>query len=572
MTNQTQRGPGQDMAFLVGDGDDGVVEAIKGISFSINKGETVALVGESGSGKSMTSLSIMRLLPSAAKIQQGSVIFNDIDVLALTEAEMRNIRGTGIGMIFQEPMTSLNPVMTIGQQITEAVINAKPNTDQSSANQSVIELLDLVGIKNPEERMNEYPHQFSGGMRQRVMIAIALAGEPDLLIADEPTTALDVTIQAQVLDLIKEIQQKRQMAVLLITHDLGIVHDMADKVAVMRHGEILEAADCETFFANPQHKYSQQLFHSVPSLAKRGQKLSVIDDHSSEPANTSNDSSTITEAEEAVSTKSVSSETILSINALKTYFPIKKGLLRRTVGYVEAVNDVSLSITEGKTLALVGESGSGKTTLAKSILRLLTPYSGNIVFAGQDIATLKGNELRSVRSDLQIIFQDPYSSMNPRMLIRDVLSEGMNALGILASASEREARMIELLELVGLDKQCLNRYPHQFSGGQRQRISIARALAVDPKLIICDEPTSALDVSVQAQILNLLKDLQQRLGLSYLFITHNISVVAYVADEVAVMYNGKIVEQGLTEDIITAPQHDYTKKLMNAVPELYKAH
>jgi peptide/nickel transport system ATP-binding protein len=539
-------------------GDEQTVEAIKGISFSIEAGTTFALVGESGSGKSMTSLSIMRLLPAAAHIKQGEIIFQGKNLLALTEAEMRNVRGTGIGMIFQEPMTSLNPVMTIGQQIGEAVANAKPSLSNTEVTEQVLELLSLVGIKQYAERINEYPHQFSGGMRQRVMIAIALAGEPELLIADEPTTALDVTIQAQVLELIKEIQQKRKMAVLLITHDLGVVHQMADTVAIMREGEILEMSDCKSFFENAQHEYSQQLFHSVPSLAKRGQRLSVV-----------GQAATLT-AQPPQKPKNHNTEIILNIDKLKTFFPIKKGLLRRTTGYVEAVNGVSLSVKKGQTLALVGESGSGKTTLAKTVLNLLTPFSGSIVFYGNHLENISNRELKKVRGDLQIIFQDPYSSMNPRMLVRDILAEGMKALGVMPSAEERESRMIELLTLVGLDKQSLNRYPHQFSGGQRQRISIARALAVNPKLIICDEPTSALDVSVQAQILNLLKDLQESLGLSYLFITHNISVVSYIADEVAVMYNGKIVEHGTVDDIIINPQHDYTKKLMAAVPALYK--
>jgi peptide/nickel transport system ATP-binding protein len=540
--------------------DNHIVKAINDISFTIRAGETFALVGESGSGKSMTSLSIMRLLPNAATVKQGHIYYKGQDLLTLTEAEMRTIRGTGIGMIFQEPMTSLNPVMTIGQQIAEAVKNAKPHLSAEDNKNKVLELLDLVGIRDYRERMHEYPHQFSGGMRQRVMIAMALAGEPELLIADEPTTALDVTIQAQILTLIKEIQQKRNMAVLLITHDLGVVHQIADHVAVMRHGVIVESNHCLEFFKNPQHQYSQQLFHSVPSLAKRGERLSVVgDDNTTNTANTP-----------FVET-SKSDEIILSIEQLKTFFPIKKGLFKRTTGYVEAVNDVSLSLKKGQTLALVGESGSGKTTLAKTILRLLTPHSGTIVFAGNNLATLSQRDLIAARSDLQIIFQDPYSSMNPRMLVRDILSEGMKALKVITEKQAQEERMLELLDLVGLDKDSLNRYPHQFSGGQRQRISIARALAVNPQLIICDEPTSALDVSVQAQILNLLKDLQQRLGLSYLFITHNISVVAYLADEIAVMVNGKIIEHGSTEDIIVRPQQPYTKTLMSAVPELYKS-
>jgi peptide/nickel transport system ATP-binding protein len=544
------------------DSDGSITEAVSDISFAINSGETFALVGESGSGKSITSLSIMRLLPSNAIITQGQINFRGQDILQITEADMRQVRGQGIGMIFQEPMTSLNPVMTIGEQIAEAVRNANSALDKKAVYREVEELLDLVGINNYQERICEYPHQFSGGMRQRVMIAIALAGKPDLLIADEPTTALDVTIQAQVLKLIKDIQQKRQMAVMLITHDLGVVHDVADRIAVMRHGKILETADCKTFFTSPQHHYSQQLFEAIPCLSKRGQKLSVID-CKNEDINIQKDQKIEDHHTE---------NTVLDIQQLHTYFPIKKGIFRRTVGHIKAVKDVSLTLKQGQTLALVGESGSGKTTLAKTVIRLLQASSGNITFEDIDITqnNITRRTLKNIRSDLQIVFQDPYSSMNPRMRVRDILEEGMVALDIEKDPLKREEKMKALLELVGLPTTSLNRYPHQFSGGQRQRIAIARALAVNPKLIICDEPTSALDVSVQAQILNLLKDLQNRLGLSYLFITHDISVVSYIADNVAVMYHGEIVEQGSVENIIVNPQHDYTKKLMSAVPTLYK--
>ena len=537
------------------------VVAVNDISFSINAGETFALVGESGSGKSITALSIMRLLPSSGRYINGEITFNGTDVLRIAETDMRSLRGSGIAMIFQEPMTSLNPVMTIAQQIGEAVLTAYPDIDGMTVNSKILELLDLVGIKDAKRRMSEYPHQFSGGMRQRVMIAIALAGEPELLIADEPTTALDVTIQAQVLDLIKEIQQKRKMALMLVTHDLGVVKHMADKIAVMRHGNILEQSDNATFFTQPQHEYSQRLFDSVPSIEKRGRRLSTVGDDSAvdKPENT---------AIEEITTNVDPNQTVLRINDLKTWFPIKEGIFKRTIGHVKAVDGVSLDIKAGQTLALVGESGSGKSTLAKSVIRLLQPNSGSIEFNGEDLSQLSNQQMTNLRTDLQIIFQDPYSSMNPRMLVRDILSEGMKALGVQGSSEKREQRMLELLALTGLPADSLNRYPHQFSGGQRQRICIARALAVDPKLIVCDEPTSALDVSVQAQILNLLKDLQQRLGLSYLFITHNISVVSYIADDVAVMYNGKIVEHGSVEEVLLKPQHDYTKNLMDAVPSI----
>ncbi len=533
--------------------------AVNNVSFHINPGETFALVGESGSGKSITSLSMMRLLPENAVISAGEITFQGTNILTLTESDMRKIRGQKIGIIFQEPMTSLNPVMTIGEQIAEAVSKANPENHQSAIYNEVEDLLALVGIKNHKDRVHEYPHQFSGGMRQRVMIAIALAGKPELLIADEPTTALDVTIQAQVLELIKDIQQKRNMAVMLITHDLGVVHQVADRVAVMRHGEILETADCDTFFKQPQHEYSQQLFESIPCLSKRGQTLSVIDSTDDQPEN-------------APQATIDNEKTLLDIQQLTTFFAIKKGVFRRTVGHVKAVQNVSLSIKQGQTLALVGESGSGKTTLAKTVIRLLEATSGDITFNDINIAQsgLKRHTVKNMRADLQIVFQDPYSSMNPRMRVCDILAEGMVALDIEVNPQKREQRIKELLQLVGLPESSLYRYPHQFSGGQRQRIAIARALAVNPKLIICDEPTSALDVSVQAQILNLLKDLQHRLGISYLFITHDISVVSYIADEVAVMYQGEIVEQGAVEDMIVKPQHEYTKKLMSAVPELYR--
>ncbi len=543
-------------------------QVVNSVSFTIAKGETLALVGESGSGKSITALSIMRLLPASAQITAGTVSFQDTNLLHMTEAEMRTIRGRRIGIIFQEPMTSLNPVMTISQQISEAISNSKPDSSQRERLAEVIELLELVGIKNPEQRINEYPHQFSGGMRQRVMIAIALACEPDLLIADEPTTALDVTIQAQVLDLIKEIQKKRRMAVLLITHDLGVVHDFADRIAVMRHGEILEISHAATFFSTPKHDYSQGLFDAIPSLNKRGKKLSSANLQQHSISATEQGIFSLNNDGKYIDTTDVKTDAkpLLEVKNLKTYFPIKKGLFKRTYDYVKAVDDISLNIQEGRTLALVGESGSGKTTLAKTIIGLLKASSGEI----NNYENKTSARFKKRNYNTQIIFQDPYSSMNPRMLIRDILSEGMKALKIFTAADALEKRMLELLHLVGLDKDSLNRYPHQFSGGQRQRIAIARALALNPTLIICDEPTSALDVSVQAQILNLLQELQEKLGLSYLFITHDISVVSYIADEVAVMLNGKIVETGETENIILRPKHQYTKTLMSAVPSLYK--
>ena len=519
--------------------------AVDDVSFSINRGETFALLGESGSGKSITALSIMRLLPAAARINQGNIFLDDEDLLALPEFAMRDIRGRRVAMIFQEPQTSLNPVLTVGQQIGETLKRHK-NLRGVEQRRRSIELLESVGIPEAKRRINEYPHQFSGGMKQRIMIAIALAGEPDLLIADEPTTALDVTIQAQVLDLLRQLQKDTGMAILFITHDLAVASEMADDVAVMRYGKIVEQNSRESFYANPVHPYSRELFDALPSRSKREAEVQSVQ--------------TTTDSED--------SHTLLKVRDLKVYFPIKKGLLKKTVGFVRAVDGVSIDIYSGQTFAMVGESGSGKTTFGKGILQLLHASDGSVVFEGQELTQLKGKALRQKRSDIQIVFQDPYSSMNPRMMIADVIAEGMIAQGIGGSKQQRLKRVDELLEQVGLEPSHKSRYPHEFSGGQRQRICIARALAVEPKLIVCDEPTSALDVSVQAQILELLKDLQKNMGLGYLFITHNISVVEYLAHYVAVMYQGRIVEQGTVDEVLTNPQDPYTQKLLAAVPRL----
>lgn len=531
-----------------GQGDHAEV-AVDDISFSINRGETFALLGESGSGKSITALSIMRLLPAAARINQGKILLDGEDLLAIPEFAMRDIRGRRIAMIFQEPQSSLNPVLTVGEQIGETLRRHKNMRGVEQRNRSV-ELLNAVGIPEPERRIQEYPHQFSGGMKQRIMIAIALAGEPDLLIADEPTTALDVTIQAQVLDLLRQLQKDTGMAIMFITHDLAVASEMADDVAVMRYGKIVEQNSRDAFYSHPTHAYSQELFAAIPSKAKR-------------------DSEAVTNQEtNQTARESHNEHALLKVRNLKVHYPIKKGVLKKTVGYVKAVDGVSIDIHSGQTLAMVGESGSGKTTFGKGILQLLRASDGSVVFNGQELTQLKGKALRQQRSDIQIVFQDPYSSMNPRMMIADVIAEGMVAQGIGGSRQERLKRVDELLEKVGLESSHKNRYPHEFSGGQRQRICIARALAVEPKLIVCDEPTSALDVSVQAQILELLKDLQDNMGLGYLFITHNISVVEYLAHYVAVMYQGKIVEQGTVDEVLTNPQNPYTQQLLAAVPRI----
>ncbi len=586
------------------------VRAVDGISFDLYPGETFALLGESGCGKSMTALSILRLLPQpAGHIRGGRVVLGGEDLLALPEAAMRRVRGRRIAMIFQEPMTSLNPVMSIGRQIGE-VLEQHTALRGTAARTRVLELLDAVGIPDVARRYSEFPHQLSGGMKQRVMIAIALAAGPDILIADEPTTALDVTIQAQVLELLKKLQRERGMAVFLITHDLGVVAQMADRVAVMYAGQIVEQAPREQFFSAPRHPYSRKLFAALPESDKRHQALTVIPgsvpplnqrftgcrfadrcDQAWDRCRSEVPEWTTTGREQGVRCHLVdtprpapaetailarASETppagerpaLLEVDDLRVWFPIQRGLLQRTVGYVKAVDGIDMTIAQGETLALVGESGCGKTTAGKGILQLLRPTGGSVRFGGDELTELRGEALRKRRADFQIIFQDPFSSMNPRMKVGDIIEEGLGAQRIGGTKAERRERVLSLLQHVGLRPEHVARYPHEFSGGQRQRVCIARALAVSPKLIVCDEPTSALDVSVQAQILNLLKRLQGELGLSYLFITHNISVVAYLADRVAVMYLGRIVEEGSVDEVLEAPRHPYTQALLSAVPHV----
>ncbi len=531
----------KNLTVSIGTGDS-KVNVVDDVSFNIKKGETFVLLGESGSGKSISALSIMRLLPPAAKISGGNIILNGQNLFELPENKMRDVRGSQIGMIFQEPQTSLNPVLTAGQQISETLYRHK-NLSKEKCIKRSIELLDAVGIPEPDRRINEYPHQFSGGMKQRIMIAIALAAEPELLIADEPTTALDVTIQAQVLDLLIKLQKESNMAILFITHDLGVTSQMADHVAVMRQGKIVEAKDKRSLFDNPEHPYTLQLFDAIPSWEKR-------------------------QSEDVNEFERKDEQCLLKVRDLKVYYPIRKGLFKKVVGHVRAVDGVTLDVHAGETVAVVGESGSGKTTMGKGILRLLQTTDGEVLYEGDDLSHLDAAALRKKRSEIQIVFQDPYSSMNPRMMIRDIIQEGMLAQGIGETQKERDQMSAELLEQVGLLPEHLLRYPHEFSGGQRQRICIARALAVKPKLIICDEPTSALDVSVQAQILALLRKLQKEHQLGYLFITHNISVVEYIAHYVAVMYQGKIVEQGKVEQVLMHPENEYTKELLSAVPRI----
>jgi len=591
------------------------------ISFGILAGETFALLGESGCGKSMTALSLLRLLPDGVVHAGGTVQLDGVELFGLREREMCGVRGGTAAMIFQEPALSLNPVLTVGQQIAE-VLALHQGLRGAAAQQRCAELLAQVGIPDAARRVAEYPFQFSGGMKQRVMIAMALAGQPKLLIADEPTTALDVTIQAQVLQLLRDTQNATGMALLLITHDLGVVAEMAHRVGVMYAGQIVEQASREQLFTEPLHPYTQQLFAALPDAARRNQPLAAIPGSVPPPGSiargcrfaprcgkawelcgeqtpewtvledkrgvrchlyenpglrteerglrteTPSPLSPLPLAGEGNSVLSTQSSVLLQVENLQVYFPIRKGILQRVAGQVKAVDGVSLEIPQGRTLALVGESGCGKTTLGKALLQLIPPTAGSVQLAGNELTGLAARELRTRRAAMQMVFQDPYASLNPKMRVAEILEEGMAALNIGSGSAVRQMLIDTLLDQVGLARNAKWRYPHEFSGGQRQRIAIARALAVSPQLLICDEPTSALDVSVQAQILNLLKSLQQELNLSYLFITHNLAVVEYLAHEVCVMYLGRIVERGKAEEVLRAPRHPYTQALLSAVPRI----
>jgi peptide/nickel transport system ATP-binding protein len=593
----------------------GPARVVDGVSFQVAAGETYALLGESGCGKSITALSLMRLLPDGGTIASGSVRLGDTDVLALPERDMRRVRGGRMAMIFQEPMLALNPVIKVGEQIGEALALHRKLAGQA-ARDAARGLLDAVGVPDAVRRLDSYPFELSGGLRQRVMIAMALAGEPELLIADEPTTALDVTIQAQVLDVLRRLKTERRMGMLLITHDLGVVAENADRVGVMYAGELVEEGTRDGFFASPQHPYSRMLFAALPHTTLHGLQPAADQNPLGRPGDggrlTTNpgqvpplDGSLVgcrfaprcphavarcrsespgwqerdgqrvrchlagtlparSVRDVTAQTATLGSQLLLQVEALKVHFPIRRGLIQRPVGHVRAVDDVSLDIQAGRTLALVGESGCGKTTVGKALLRLIAPTAGRIALDGEVITS---HNVAALRRQAQMVFQDPYSSLNPRMRVADILLEGMDSLGV-GNALQRRDAVAQLLRQVGLPDDAGGRYPHAFSGGQRQRIAIARALAVSPRLVICDEPTSALDVSVQAQILNLLKDLQEELGLAYLFITHNLAVVEYLAHEVAVMYLGRIVEHGPAADVLRAPRHPYTQALVSAVPRI----
>lgn len=522
------------------DTEAGLKPAVSRLSLAISAGETFALVGESGSGKSMTALALLRLLPDVAGMSADHIRLGDVDLTRLPESEMRRIRGGKVGIIFQEPSTCLNPVLTIGRQLEE-ILRLHTDYRGEALRAKAVQWLSRVGIPEPERRLSDYPFQFSGGQKQRIMIAMALAAEPRLLIADEPTTALDVTVQNQILDLLADIQQELGLAILLITHDLAVVKKVAQHVALMRHGQIVELRDASGFFNNPQHPYARELLAAIPSM--EGRKRPIV---------------------------AARGEPVLAVDKLSVRYVKRRSFLRGSTG-VQVLNGISFSLRAGETLALLGGSGCGKTTTAKALLGLLDGQAvttGQALLHGEDLLAARGRDLKRLRRHIQIVFQDPYASLDPRMPIGEILAEGMAALRPEWSKVEREERAAHLLEQVGLPGDAVRRYPHEFSGGQRQRIAIARALAVEPSVLICDEPTSALDVSVQAQILDLLHSLQDSLQLACLFITHNFGVVEYMADRIAIMHEGRIVEEGEATQVLNSPQHPQTQALLAAVPRL----
>jgi peptide/nickel transport system ATP-binding protein len=551
----------------------GPFQAVRDVSFRLEKGKTLGIVGESGSGKSVTSLSVMRLLPKATgRIAQGELLFDSptkgkVDLAKLTDEEVRYFRGNEISMIFQEPMTSLNPVLTCGYQVMESLMLHK-GMSKDAARARALELFEEVQLPRPAQILDSYPHQISGGQKQRVMIAMAMSCNPAILIADEPTTALDVTVQATILDLMRNLRDRHQMATMFISHDLGVIGEIADSVVVMYQGEIVEAGSVEEIFRNPQHPYTKGLLACRPRMDVRLRVLPTVADFMS-AAEKGKDvvTETVSAEQYAQRQKQLAASTpILEVKNLRTWFPVRKGILGRVRDHVRAVDDVSFHVFPGETLGLVGESGCGKTTLGRTLLRLQEPTGGEIRFMGKDLLKLSDRDMREVRKDLQIIFQDPYSSLNPRMTIGAAIQEPMKVHGLHGNDTGRRKRVIELLERVNLTAEHYDRYPHEFSGGQRQRVVIARALAVEPKFIICDESVSALDVSVQAQVLNLLTELREQFGFTYIFISHDLSVVKFLSDRMMVMNQGKIEEIGIADEVYANPKTEYTRKLIAAIP------
>jgi peptide/nickel transport system ATP-binding protein len=545
-------------------------EAVHKVSFKLEKGKVLGIVGESGSGKSVTSFSIMRLHDSKNTNITGEIDFDNISLLNLSDNEIRNFRGNKISMIFQEPMTSLNPVFTCGYQVQEAIM-LHQNVDKATAKEQTIALFKEVQLPRPENIFESYPHQLSGGQKQRVMIAMALSCNPELLIADEPTTALDVTVQKTILDLLLRLKNERNMGLIFISHDLAVISEIADELLVMYKGNIVEQGPAKQLFKNPQHPYTKGLLACRPAPQRRLKKLPIVADFLNEDKNVAvrhllDINSYTNEEIEQRRHELYTQKPLLHVQNLCTWYPIKKGLFGKATSYVKAVDDITFDVFPGETLGLVGESGCGKTTLGRSILRLVEPTSGKIIFDGTDLLGASKADLRKMRRDVQIIFQDPYSSLNPKITVGNAIMEPLQVHHVFKNDQERKAHVLHLLEKVNLNPEHFDRYPHEFSGGQRQRIVIARALALQPKFIICDESVSALDVSVQAQVLNLLRELQQEFGLTYIFISHDLAVVKHISDRMIVMNKGKVEEEGFPEIIYNSPKAEYTKKLIAAIP------